>query len=379
MPANGVHHTATVDEPWDGPAAVKAMPNAKATLHYCHAWEDTDAGDEKADYRFPHHKTKGGPANLAACRNGLARLDGSTIPDGDKAGVKEHLQAHLDDGSDDGDGDEGDGSAPNALVPSWYRSMRSRFRPRNTGGKPWYEIRAKADSDAAEVMLYAEIGGWFGMTAEDFANDLAGVKAKNLTLRINSPGGSVFEGLAIYNALKLHPANVTARVEGLAASAASFIAMAGDTVQVCRGSMMMIHDAMGVGIGNSAEMRDLADLLDKCSDNIADLYAGRAGGTVDGWRDAMRAETWYSAREAVEAGLADELLGDPDPDDSAPKDTFDLSVFAHAGRDAAPAPWMPGRADGPRRPLGRVKNTTAVAAEVDYVKIAAALKGALKR
>ncbi|HEV2375852.1 MAG TPA: head maturation protease, ClpP-related [Streptosporangiaceae bacterium] len=118
-----VHHTATADEPWDGPAAVAAMPNDDAVLRYCHAWEDSeaastphregdgDADDQKSNYKFPHHRTKGGPANLAACRNGLARLSGASIPDGDRAGVKAHLQAHLDDGSGDGDGAEDHGSA----------------------------------------------------------------------------------------------------------------------------------------------------------------------------------------------------------------------------------------------------------------------------
>jgi ATP-dependent protease ClpP protease subunit len=113
-----VHHTATVDEAWDGPAAVAAMPSDDEVLKYCHAWEDSeaaatpheegddDADDRKSNYKFPHHKTKGGPANLAACRNGLARLSGASIPDGDRAGVKAHLQAHLDDaGTDGGAGD----------------------------------------------------------------------------------------------------------------------------------------------------------------------------------------------------------------------------------------------------------------------------------
>jgi ATP-dependent protease ClpP protease subunit len=111
-----VHHTATEDSPWDGPAAVAAMPNDDTVLKYCHAWEDSeaaatpheegddDADDQKGNYKFPHHKTKGGPANLAACRNGLGRLPGAHIPDGDRAGVKAHLQAHLDDGGKDGDG-----------------------------------------------------------------------------------------------------------------------------------------------------------------------------------------------------------------------------------------------------------------------------------
>jgi ATP-dependent protease ClpP protease subunit len=132
-----VHHTATVDEPWDGPAAVAAMPNDDAVLRYCHAWMsdaaaaetpakgDDDLDDQKGSYKFPHHKTKGGPANLAACRNGLARLPGADIPDGDRAGVKAHLQAHLDDANKDDDEAKNHAELPHWLrddataVPAW--------------------------------------------------------------------------------------------------------------------------------------------------------------------------------------------------------------------------------------------------------------------
>lgn len=103
--AIAVHHTATTDEPWDGPAAVAGMPNDAAALRYCHAWVDS-SGDAsvKGSFKFPHHKTKGGPANLSACRNGLARLSGADIPSGDVAGVRAHLQAHLDDAKKSAEG-----------------------------------------------------------------------------------------------------------------------------------------------------------------------------------------------------------------------------------------------------------------------------------
>lgn len=92
------HSTETVDEPWDGPAAVAAMPNEARVLRYCHAWRDADGDpDAKATYKFPHHRTLGGPANVRACRNGLARLDGADIPDADRPGVERHLRRHLDD------------------------------------------------------------------------------------------------------------------------------------------------------------------------------------------------------------------------------------------------------------------------------------------
>jgi hypothetical protein len=101
LTAIGAHTTAVEDSAWDGPAAVAAMPNQAATLRYCHAWRDADGdADAKQSYKFPHHRTQGGPANLGGCRNGLARLEGSSIPDADKPGVERHLQHHLDAQSD---------------------------------------------------------------------------------------------------------------------------------------------------------------------------------------------------------------------------------------------------------------------------------------
>lgn len=129
-----VHHTATVDEPWDGPATVAAMPNDDTVLEYCFAWQsdeaantphrenDDDADDQRANYKFPHHKVKGGPANLAACRNGLARLEGSSIPEGDKAGVRAHLQAHLDDANKGDGGDKGGADNHAEEIPAWLHT-----------------------------------------------------------------------------------------------------------------------------------------------------------------------------------------------------------------------------------------------------------------
>src|SRR5262245_8969950 len=181
------------------------------------------------------------------------------------------------------------------------------------GRTDWYRITNKAD--AAEVYIYDEIGYW-GTTAKDFVDELHAVTAPRIDLHINSPGGDVFDGVAIYQALKDHPAEVISQVDSLAASAASFIAMAGPRIVMTRNATMIIHDAFGIGIGNAADMRDRADRLDKVSENIADIYFQRAGGTVTAWRDAMRAETWYSADEAVAAGLADEVKGQGDAENS---------------------------------------------------------------
>lgn len=216
----------------------------------------------------------------------------------------------------------------------------------------WYRITNAASSDEAEVMLYDEVGGWYGATADQFIADLRGVTAPNLRVRINSPGGSVFEGIAIANALRSHPANVVVQVDGIAASIASVIAMAGDRIEMAPNTMLMIHDASGLCMGDASDMEEMAELLDLISDNIADAYAARAGGTREQWRERMRAETWYLPEDAVENGLADEAVQAPkaaDPVEPAEEDepdmakAFDLAAYGYTGpaRPEAPKPGPP--------------------------------------
>lgn len=187
-----------------------------------------------------------------------------------------------------------------------------------TRARVWHTIR-NLDNTAlgggihADLYLYGEIGEW-GITASEFVQALGAVAATDITLHLNSPGGEVFEGMAIYNALRDHPAATTVQVDALAASAASVIAMAGDRVVMNRQSRMMIHDASGLVIGNAADMRMMADLLDTISDDLAGIYAARAGGTANAWRKQMKAESWFGADQAVAAGLADEAITTAVPD-----------------------------------------------------------------
>lgn len=234
------------------------------------------------------------------------------------------------------------GPAPFISTAGWAKAaQRARdAKPTNGGpnGRRWYAINS-VSVDEATVNIYDEIGFW-GVTAQDFADDVTKLTSRVLNVHINSPGGEVFDGLAIMNTLRQHPAEVRVFVDGLAASAASFIAVgaaAPGHLNIARNAEMMIHDAMGWAVGNAAEMRDLADRLDKVSDNIADVYAQRAGGDVATWRAAMKAETWYTGAEAVAAGLADRVTGETDEANTV-QDRWDLSVFAHAGRRNAPAP-----------------------------------------
>lgn len=199
----------------------------------------------------------------------------------------------------------------------------------------------RGDSSTAVFRLYDPVDSWggeWGVSAREFAAALDAVpEAQTIELHVNSPGGEVFEAITIMNLLRTHRARVVATVDGLAASAASVIACAADELVMNRNTELMIHDAWGLCVGNAADMRDVADRLDHLSDNLASVYAAKAGGEVAFWRDAMLAETWYSAEEAVAAGLADRMVDD----DPAEQNAFDLSVFAHAGRQDAPAPPMP--------------------------------------
>lgn len=211
-----------------------------------------------------------------------------------------------------------------ARVGALLASREERSLPQNYV-RPMPTVRAQADGGAAgaELLLYDEIGFW-GIWAVDVAAVLSTVSGP-LHVKINSPGGDVFDGIAIYNMLADYPDQVTVTVDSLAASAASFIAMAGDTIRMNRASQMMIHDASGGCRGNAADMRAMAGLLDQISSTIAGIYAGRAGGTVEEWRERMLVDggfgTWYTAEQAVEAGLADELVPMPaEPAEPEPAD-----------------------------------------------------------
>lgn len=193
------------------------------------------------------------------------------------------------------------------------------------GDRHWFRFDAKA-GDAAAVYIYDEIS-WFGISAQQFIDELRGVTAKTIDLHINSPGGDVFDGIAIHNALRQHPATVNVSVDGIAASIASVIAMAGERVEMAKGAMFMIHEPFAMTIGDAADHRKNAEALDKMGETIAGIYAGRAGGSADYWRGLMAKETWFTDQESVDAKLADVLAAGP-----AAKNVFDLSVFRNAPR-----------------------------------------------
>ena len=171
-----------------------------------------------------------------------------------------------------------------------------------------YSPRASA-SEPAMLQIFDQIGeDWFGgsgISAKAFAEALQSVGQGPLVVEINSPGGNVWDGLAIYNMLRGRQAPVTTRVVGIAASIASIIALAGDDVEIAEAALFMIHDPSGMVAGSSDDMRKMADALDQHAEVLAGIYAKRTGRTTDSIRAAMKAETWFTAGEAITFGLAD--------------------------------------------------------------------------
>ncbi|MDF0533657.1 Clp protease ClpP [Shewanella sp. A32] len=176
----------------------------------------------------------------------------------------------------------------------------------NKPDKSWYSLKAAANGEA-ELMIYDEIGGW-GITAKQFATQLRDLgKITKLTARIHSPGGDVFEGMAIYNILKNYPAHKVAYIDGLAASMASVIAMAFDEVVMPENAMMMVHKPWGGTMGDAEDMRKYADLLDKVEGNLVGAYRDKTGMTDEELHALLAEETWLTGREAVDKGFADTL------------------------------------------------------------------------
>jgi ATP-dependent Clp protease, protease subunit len=201
--------------------------------------------------------------------------------------------------------------------------------------KRWYSIK-NAASDTAEVYIYDQIA-WFGVSAEELVKDLAKITAPTINVRINSPGGDVFDGLAIYHAVKRHPSRVVAHVDGMAASIASVIALAADEVNIAQGAFFMIHNAWGMAVGDAGEMRKMADTLEKVNESIVGIYARHTGKDETEVRALMSEETWMDDEESVAMGFATAITGKP-----AAQSSFDLSAYRNApARLAAAASAKP--------------------------------------
>jgi len=210
-----------------------------------------------------------------------------------------------------------------------YRSEKNaeaaaRYWGKSLDKPDWYKIEAKDGEDEAEIILY-DVIGWPYNDAYDLIRALSQKDVKNIIVRINSPGGDVFDGMAIFNALREHPAKVTTKIEGLAASMASVIALAGDEVQAHKNTMYMIHEPWTVMAGNQYELREVADILAKLSTGSLDIYYDKSNVGKRELKAMMKEETWFTAAEAKDKGFIDTIL-----DTGAAKAKFDLSIFANA-------------------------------------------------
>lgn len=226
--------------------------------------------------------------------------------------------------------------------------------------RTWFTIKNAADAPAAEISIHDEIGAW-GISAKDFLGQLKNIPAgRPLNLSLHSPGGEVFDGLAIYHALKAR-GNVNVRIEGLAASMASVIAMAGTRIEMPRNAYLMIHNPSGFAMGDAADMRQLADLLDKLKGSLIAAYRDRTKKSDEDLTAMMDAETWLTGEEAVAQGFADEVTDAVALSASAFKGSRITAQLTH--RPAAlfdtPAPPTPS-AQSPSKPM--TKLITALAA-----------------
>ena len=171
--------------------------------------------------------------------------------------------------------------------------------------KNWYSICAL--NEGAEISIYDEIGA-YGVSAKAFLADLGKLPDKApLTLRLNSPGGSVFDAVAIYNALQRHAGTVTVSIDGIAASAASYIAMAGDEIIMPENAFLMIHDPSGMVMGTAGDMRAMAEALEKIGASLNKGYAAKSGKSEKDIAALMAAETWFDAADALDMGFADTM------------------------------------------------------------------------
>lgn len=204
------------------------------------------------------------------------------------------------------------------------------FRALVKGARRIELVTNTAGADGSTLYLYGVIGddGWGdGISAIDFAKQLTGASG-DLHVRLNSPGGDVFEGRAMAQAIREYPGNVTVHVDGIAASAATFLCCAADDVVMAKGAMMMIHNAWSVVGGNSEDLLQAAALLEKIDGQIADSYAAKTGVTAVQARAWMAAETWFTETEAVDAKLANSIA--EDKDGSKARAAWDLSVYDKA-------------------------------------------------
>ena len=189
-----------------------------------------------------------------------------------------------------------------------------------------FEVTASADG-GTRIDLFDVIDDYYGVSATAFVSALNGIKSGDIALHINSPGGDVFSARAMVAAISAHPSTITAYIDGLAASAASYVAVACDKVVMQKGSMLMVHRASSIVWGNSADMVETAGLLDKIDATIASDYARKTGKPEAEMMTLMSNETWLNADESLDMGFADSVIENKK---GKAKNTWNLTAYKNA-------------------------------------------------
>ena len=223
--------------------------------------------------------------------------------------------------------------------------LRDNAQARHEGAPA---IRVDATEPEAHVYVYDVIDAWWGASAAALVEALAPLGDRTVHLHINSPGGDVFEARAMASAIVAYPGEVVSHIDGLAASAATYLALAATEVRMTEGGLFMVHNSWTLAYGDKSALRGTADLLDKIDGTILADYARRTGATAEQVKSWMDAETWFTAKEALAAKFVDAIdanvkaaAGAQQASAQAAANRWDLSAYAHAPQLAPPAPKAP--------------------------------------
>jgi ATP-dependent Clp protease protease subunit len=188
-------------------------------------------------------------------------------------------------------------------------------------------VRNEATPDETTIYLYDVIDPFWGVSAKQFVKELNAIKTPTINLRINSPGGDVFDGRAIATAIAQHPSKIVAHIDGLAASAASYVAISAKEVVMAPGTFLMIHNAWTIAFGNKDELQKVAEVLDKIDASLVDTYVAVTGASAEQVKEWMDAETWFTADEAVAEGFADRVSTPAAGEEDKTANAWDLSAY----------------------------------------------------
>lgn len=200
------------------------------------------------------------------------------------------------------------------------------------------KLTVNNEGDTSHVYMYDAIGGWWGIEAESFIKTLNDISETNIVLHINSPGGDVFDARAISTAIKQHSSNITAQIDGLCASAATYISAACNSVSMADGGFYMIHEGWTLAVGNKRDLNKTAELLQKVDDSILNDYERKTSVARDELKTWMEAETWFSAEEAKDHGFIDSIIDEesqPENSVGKPSNKMDWNLSAYANTPSA--------------------------------------------